>query len=232
MEPDSTSARRPLTSRNSAWASAAARLCLKAGMSPNAISVASIFFAAAAAVFFFFTTSVASAAQARWLLLGAALMVQGRLLCNLLDGMVAIEGGKKTKSGEIYNELPDRIADPLILIGAGYCIGTEPLLGWLAAVLALLTAYVRALGVSAGASQQFCGPMAKPHRMATITVAALLQAILYWVNPEVGFLGFIKRLTNADEGLVMTFALALICFGCIVTIIRRTSRIVAELESK
>lgn len=186
------------------------------GLSPNAISVASIFFAVAAGSLFFLTTT-AGPKQVGWYLLGGALMVQGRLLCNLLDGMVAIEGGKKTKSGEIFNELPDRIADPIILIGAGYCIGTEAHLGWLAGVLALLTAYVRALGVSAGASRQFCGPMAKPHRMATITIAAILQAVVHWTNHALP---------------VMTYALGLISFGCVITVIRRTLRIVAELESK
>jgi phosphatidylglycerophosphate synthase len=209
-------ARRPLTSRNSAWAGTIARACVKANLSPNTISVASVLFAAAAAALF----SVTPDARPRdlpWLMIGAALMVQGRLLCNLLDGMVAIEGGKKTKSGEIYNELPDRLADPIILIGAGYCLMTPPLWGWLAAVLALLTAYVRALGVAAGASQQFCGPMAKPHRMATITVAAIVQTIL----PLTGF-----------SFAVMTYALMLICAGCVITIIRRTVRIVRELEAK
>ena len=32
--------------------------------------------------------------------------VLGRLLCNLLDGMVAVEGGKRSKSGELYNDVP------------------------------------------------------------------------------------------------------------------------------
>lgn len=216
MDPVSPTARRPLTSRNSAWAASAARVCLKVGLSPNAISVASIFFAVAAASLFFLTAT-AGPSQARWYLLAAALMVQGRLLCNLLDGMVAIEGGKKTKSGEIYNELPDRIADPIILIGVGYCVGSVEVLGWGAAVLALLTAYVRALGVAAGASQQFCGPMAKPHRMAVVTIAAIVQSFL--VAPHVSL-------------PIMKYALGVICIGCVITVIRRTARIVAELESK
>src|SRR5215213_9515916 len=98
MDPSTPAARRPLTSRNTAWAAVLARACVKAGLSPNTISVASVLFAAAAAALF----SVTADARPRdvpWLLLAAALMVQGRLLCNLLDGMVAIEGGKKTKSG-------------------------------------------------------------------------------------------------------------------------------------
>jgi hypothetical protein len=37
------------------------------------------------------------------LLIGIAGM-QLRLLCNLLDGMVAIEGGMKGKAGDLFNE--------------------------------------------------------------------------------------------------------------------------------
>ena len=39
------------------------------------------------------------------LLVVAAGMIQLRLVCNLLDGMVAVEGGMKTKSGELYNDV-------------------------------------------------------------------------------------------------------------------------------
>jgi phosphatidylglycerophosphate synthase len=76
----------------------------------------------------------------------------------MFDGMVAVEGGFKTKSGEIYNELPDRFADVLILAGAGYSLPSSPLLqtlGWMAAALAVITAYVRAMGVAAGTAQYF-----------------------------------------------------------------------------
>jgi phosphatidylglycerophosphate synthase len=31
-----------------------------------------------------------------------------------VDGMVAVEGGFRTKSGEIFNELPDRFADVFV----------------------------------------------------------------------------------------------------------------------
>jgi phosphatidylglycerophosphate synthase len=54
------------------------------------------------------------------LLLVAVVGVQLRLLCNLFDGMVAVEGGKKSKSGEVFNDMPDRIADPILLVCAGY----------------------------------------------------------------------------------------------------------------
>lgn len=135
--------------------------------------------------------------------------------------MIAIEGGLKSKTGEIYNELPDRFADLLIIGGAGYGAGAvdwQPELAWIAAGLAVTTAYVRALGVAAGASQKFGGPMAKPHRMALLTAAAVIQA---------GATLFID--TAAP---VMYWALILMAAGCVVTIVRRGRSIVAELEAK
>jgi phosphatidylglycerophosphate synthase len=110
----------------------------------------------------------------------AAVCVQLRLLCNLLDGMVAIEGGKQSPVGALYNEFPDRIADSVLLVALGYA-ALVPWLGWLAALLAAFTAYVRATGGALGQAQDFRGPMAKPHRMAVLTIACVAGAVeLYW----------------------------------------------------
>ena len=49
--------------------------------------------------------------------------MQSRLLCNLFDGMVAIEGGKKSANGDLYNDMPDRFADALFIIPVGYVAG-------------------------------------------------------------------------------------------------------------
>ncbi len=211
--------RRPLKSRNTKWAAAIARSLARAGVRPNQISILSIAFAAAAGACFFFAAEAEKFTRVL-LLLGAASGIQCRLLCNLFDGMVAIEGGLRSKAGEIYNELPDRFADALILIGAGYFStwgNFSHELGWVAALLAVITAYTRALGGVAGAGQQFCGPMAKPHRMATMTVASLLSI------GEV-FLGWPLR--------IVPLALSIVAIGCLVTIFRRASRIVGELNSK
>ena len=72
------------------------------------------------------------------LLLVAALFCQFRLLCNLFDGMVAIEGGKQELDGPFWNEFPDRVADILIFVGVGYGVG-QPALGCTAAAFAVLT---------------------------------------------------------------------------------------------
>lgn len=211
--------RRPLKSRGTRWAAAAARWVASVGLRPNQISVLSILFAALAGGCLVFTPHVESKA-AIGLFIGAAAGIQLRLLCNLLDGMVAVEGGFRTKSGEIYNELPDRFADIVILAGAGYSAGTNPTLialGWGAAVGAVVTAYIRALGVAAGTSQYFQGPMAKPHRMAAMTIACLGTAVLL----------ALKR----DYSLIQP-ALWVVIAGCVVTTARRTVRILRELEQK
>jgi phosphatidylglycerophosphate synthase len=53
-----------------------------------------------------------------------------------------------------------------------------PELGYLATIGAMLTAYVRALGMSAGGPPVFVGPMGKPQRMAVVTACAVACAVL------------------------------------------------------
>lgn len=68
--------------------------------------------------------------------------ITGRLLCNLFDGMVAIEGGKRSENGDLFNDIPDRFSDVLLLVPAGYIAGGWGIeLAWLAAILAIMTAY-------------------------------------------------------------------------------------------
>ncbi len=169
-------ARRPLKVRGVGIVNRFAKFLSQKNITPNQISVMSIFFAGLSAFCFIYFRWHGD----WWVLLLAALFIQMRLLCNLFDGMVAVEGGKSTKSGELFNDIPDRIADPLLLVTAGYAITVVPWgneLGWCAGVLAVMTAYVRTLSASIGAPVDFRGPMAKQHRMATLTVACLATAV-------------------------------------------------------
>ncbi|MEO8503138.1 MAG: CDP-alcohol phosphatidyltransferase family protein [Acidobacteriota bacterium] len=212
-------ARRPLSSRDTAWAAALSRALVRWRVSPNAISVLSVVAAGGSGVALVCAARTESMATAVALYLVAAAGIQIRLLCNLMDGMVAVEGGMGGPLGNLYNDLPDRLADVLVLLGVGYGTTTVPHaveLGWLAAALALLTAYVRVLGAEAGAGQCFLGPMAKPHRMATMTVACLLAA------GE-------RALALPPRGLAA--ALGLVVLGCAVTIARRLYRIAAVLKA-
>jgi phosphatidylglycerophosphate synthase len=212
-----SSPRRPIRARESAWAATVARRLAAAGVKPNQVSVASVVFAAGAGAALLLSRAGPWRVGA---LLASAAFIQLRLLCNLLDGMIAVEGGLRTKSGEIANDLPDRFADPLVLVPAGYLAAAGnwgPELGWSAAIASVLTAYVRVLGGSVGLAQDFTGPMAKQHRMAVMTAACLLEALA-------GFWGW--------SGRPVAAALVVVVLGCGVTVVRRTRRIVRALESR
>jgi phosphatidylglycerophosphate synthase len=167
-------ARRPLASRSTRWAGFLSTAAVRAGMSADGISILSLVFAAAGAAALLLIPRPGN-------LLAGAACVQLRLLCNLLDGMVAIEGGRKSRVGALYNEVPDRIADSLFLVALGYAIGIA-WLGWLAALAAAVTAYIRVLGGTLGLAQDFRGPQAKPHRMAVMTAGCLLGIGEFFLN--------------------------------------------------
>ena len=211
--------RRVLATRNKTWAKLLAYGMAQAGIRPNAVSIASVVFACAAAIAFCAVPSSSGGSRAA-LLIFAAATIQLRLLCNLLDGMLAVEHGMKGKTGDIYNDLPDRLADVLILVAAGYAIrnlhyGTA--LGWAAAVLALFTAYVRVLAGSIGLTQHFIGPMAKQHRMFTLTLATLACSA--------------ETLTGVRLDAMRT-GLAVIIAGSAATAVRRCRRLLHEAEAR
>lgn len=210
--PDS---RRPLGSRDTAWARALARRLAAGSVTPNRISVAGMGFAGLAGLAF------CGAGQAEGALRGLLLVVatlgcQARLVCNLMDGLVAVEGGKGTADGAFWNEFPDRVSDTLILIGVGYGFGL-PALGWAAAAFAVLTAYVRELGRANGLPADFSGPMAKPQRMAVLTGAAVLAV----AEPLWG-----------GQGGLLRGALWLVCLGSLATALRRAVRLVRALKAQ
>lgn len=147
----------------------------------------------------------------------AAAGVQLRLFCNLMDGLLAVEGGLKSATGELFNEIPDRISDALILVPLGYAGASEwsIALGWAAAVGSVLTAYIRALGASMTGQHDFSGPMAKPHRMAAVTVTCFTMMIL--------------GLAKITFPLLLV-SLAVINTGILITCWRRTRHLIALLN--
>ena len=202
--------RRPIASRDRKWAQRAASWLVTKKVTPNQISQASVGFAAISGVAFWLSGGTA----ALWLIL-AAVCVQGRLLCNLFDGMVAVEGGQAEPDGPFWNEAPDRYADILILVGMGYGMGS-PALGWAAAMMAVLTAYTREAGSAQNLEPDFSGPMAKQHRMALATAAAILAVFLpaLWGYPT------------------LAIALWIIILGAGVTAFRRSLRMIEALKSR
>lgn len=199
--------RRPINTRSAGWAKRFTEILVNRDISPNQISVVSMVFALIGAL----ALNIDNGAVGSII---CAVAIQLRLLCNLFDGMVAIEGGKQSAIGSLYNEFPDRVADSLLIVGLGYAIGQSDL-GWFAALAAALTAYVRVFGGSLGLKQSFIGPMAKQHRMAVMTVGLLLNAVeasLYATH------------------YVLLIALTIIAIGSLATCATRTLAISRQLK--
>lgn len=211
--------RRPLGSRAWSWTNVIARKLARGGITPNAISVAGMIAGLLAGA------ALAGTRRAGWEAAGflvGAVLIQIRLLANLFDGMVAMEQRSASPLGSLYNEVPDRVSDAVIFIGAGFAWSGHPALGYIAALLAVFIAYLRAQGCVAGAAQDFCGPMAKPQRMAAVTIGALLAASVP---------GSWQPMLEEPAGWgTMSWTLTVIIAGEVITVIRRWVRISRALK--
>jgi phosphatidylglycerophosphate synthase len=214
--PEASPTRRPLKTRGTAWAGWLARGLLRLGVKPDGVSTFGIFCAAGAGAAIWYAPHSANG-WAFWLL-GAA-GIQSRLLCNMMDGMLAVEGGLKSATGELFNELPDRLEDALILVPLGYA-GSTPWsigLGWAAACGAIATAYIRAMGAGLTGRHDFRGPMAKPHRMAAATFLCLVMLALKLTDPVFP---------------ILKWGLAAMCAGIAVTCFRRICSLSRTLKNQ
>ncbi len=209
MAKQSKGARRPVASRNHEVIHALTTRILQTSITPDQISLASIGFAALGALALF------CAPYAPWLFLVGVFGAQMRLLCNLLDGLIAVEGRRGTKIGVLYNEIPDRISDTLLIVGLGYSAGLG-WLGWAGAVLAAITAYIRTLGGALGFEQDFRGPLAKPQRMALLSLVCILA--------------FGESLFR-DALAVPTLGVAALALGALATCVTRTLALAKQLEA-
>ncbi len=201
------SSRRPLASRSHPLIRQLVDMLLRTSITPNQISVASV------AIAFVGSFALLHAPQRPWLFLLTAIAVQLRLLCNLLDGMVAVEGGRGSPVGGLYNEIPDRVADSLFLVAWGYACGF-PVLGWATALFAAVTAYIRVLGGALGQVQDFRGPMAKQHRMAALTLVCIVAMVETWI-----------RGTSA----LLAIGLWIVAIGSLWTCVERTKAIAGRM---
>jgi phosphatidylglycerophosphate synthase len=220
MKGDYKPERRPLVARNWSASHAAAGWLAARGVSPNAISVAGFFASLGAGAAFFFTRE---SAHPTLLFVTGCLLVLGRGMCNMLDGMVAVSTGRASRCGELFNEVPDRLSDSVTFIGAGYATGGQPELGYIAAVAAVFTAYVRVQGCALGARADFGGPMAKVNRMVLIVAASLYTAFA----PAAWQPSF-AMVPNAGA---LALALMIVIVGCVITSARRLRRCAQTLEA-
>ena len=210
-------ARRPIADVFRRTAYGATRLCLRLGISADQISYSSVGFAAAAAYCFWH-----SGAHPLFLIV-APLFCYLRLWCNMLDGMVALAAGQASRRGEIVNDLPDRVSDVLIFVGAAHSGWMHWSFGYWAAILSLGTAYIGTLGQAVGVQREYGGIMSKPWRMVVLGLGAwLTYALDRWHDGDAVIDGF----------FVLDWACLIVVAGCLQTSTQRLGRIMRALKAK
>jgi phosphatidylglycerophosphate synthase len=141
----------------------------------------------------------------------------------MLDGMVALASGTASRTGEIANELPDRVSDVLIFVGVAHSGLCHPLGGYWAAIFALRVAHVGTLGQAVGAQREFSGLMSKPWRMVALHGGA-------WVT--LGLLWFAGGHLRYGGLTALDWTHLLIVLGCVQTVALRLVRIVRALRKE
>jgi phosphatidylglycerophosphate synthase len=209
--------RRPIARMFRRTADAATNLCVRLRVPPDAISYSSIVAALLAALCFW------KSGGHPWLLIIAPLLCYLRLWFNMLDGMVAVAGGKASARGEIVNDLPDRISDVIIFTGVAHSGLMDPVIGYWTAILSLFTAYVGLFGQAIGGRREFGGIMSKPWRMVVLSLGAWTMFVHIWRSGQS---------TNGTEAFpqILDWTCLVIIAGCLQTVIVRLKRIMAALH--
>ena len=166
-------------------------------VTPGMVSAAGVGFgtAAGAALFLLPTGPVAA--------VGVGTLLAARLACANLDGAIARETGRTTRSGAVVNELGDRVAELAALAGA---LASTPVPVVLAAAFAASApSWVSLAGAAAGGPRLQGGPVGKTERAALL----VLIAATGWA----------------------TWVLALMAAGSLVTAVLRLGRLRRRLAS-
>jgi phosphatidylglycerophosphate synthase len=204
--------RRPIAAGFQQTAEGTTRFCVRHGIHPDAISYLSILASLAAAICFW------KSGHTPWLLIVAPLFCYLRLWFNMLDGMVALAANKASRRGEILNDLPDRISDVIIFAGVAHSGLMNPIFGYWAAILAVLTAYVGLFGQALGVRREFGGVMSKPWRMVALHIGA-------WLT-------FFLRGQSFTSFTIFDWTCLVVIAGCVQTIVVRLKRTTAALQNK
>jgi phosphatidylglycerophosphate synthase len=145
------------------------RLCLRAHVSPDAITVASTLVAAGAAVLMGYG----------WLSVGGWVYLFGASL-DFIDGRVARATGRSSRAGAFLDSTLDRVGELLVFGGLAVNFRTSPVLfaALGAAGTSLLVSYARARGEALGAGEVAkVGGMQRPERIVVSGVACALSPL-------------------------------------------------------
>lgn len=101
-----------------------------------------------------------------------------RMALNAADGMLAREFGQATKLGVYLNELADVVSDIFLYLPFAHLRGFSPFWVWNVVVLAVISEMAGTVGVLAGASRRYDGPMGKSDRALIFGVVGLWAGLV------------------------------------------------------
>ena len=109
-----------------------------------------------------------------------------RMALNAVDGMLAREFGQQSRLGAYLNELCDVIADAALYLSLLSVPGVSATALWTLTWSAAVCEYAGVLGLMAGASRRYDGPMGKSDRAFVVGVTGCALAFGWLVGTWVG----------------------------------------------
>ncbi len=196
------------------WTHNLGRFLAQHKVTPNDISLLGVVFAATAGAAFYFSLQPDALDRALLLLLAAA-AIQLRRLCGRLHTIVSRET-VQPRPHTIFYDFPNRIAEALILVPAGYAVQNLPFgleLAWGAAFLGLFSSYV---------GQMRSGV---PEPKSRMTIKNLPMMLL----SAASVLSVFDRMVYLP-GIMLWIALIIVNLAAVATIWQRTLQIVHAEE--
>jgi CDP-diacylglycerol--glycerol-3-phosphate 3-phosphatidyltransferase len=149
----------------------ASRALVRAGATPNQVTLAAAVLSVAAGAFV-----AARPHDVRSLLvLPGVLLV--RMALNALDGMMAREHGLATPLGALLNELGDVVADAVLYLPLALVPGFPPALVVAVVLLGVIAEMSGVVAVQIGGARRYDGPMGKSDRAFVIGALGLLVGL-------------------------------------------------------
>ncbi|HDD60224.1 MAG: CDP-alcohol phosphatidyltransferase family protein [Thermoplasmata archaeon] len=151
------------------------------GVSPNALSAASLLFAVLAALFFYFSSRYTfsfigeGGEPLPWLLVAGSVMVMLNGLFDALDGKVARLTGRASEVGDFLDHVIDRLADIIMVGGLAYTPYTNRTLGLTAVIFMLVVSYMGTQAQALGCGRNYRGIMGRAERLVLLMIIPPLQ---------------------------------------------------------
>lgn len=172
-------------------------LCARRGVTPNGLTLLALVLSiAGGGVLWFFPAAPAALA-------GAGLVLLVRMALNAMDGALARRTGQSSRSGEVFNEMGDVVADaalyaPLLVVSTAFRL--------LLFAFVLLTGWSELAGVLpkvAGGARRYDGPLGKSDRALVVGVyfVALAAGVPHgmWENVLFGLATVLLGVTIANR---------------------------------